>query len=41
LSAITSPPSIPKILALGLPARSPPIAPARFQQLELETACAA
>jgi hypothetical protein len=39
IAAITAPASIRKVLdALGLPARAPPIAPARFQQLELDAA---
>lgn len=39
IAAITSPPSIRKVLeALGLPSRSPPVAPARFQQLQLDAA---
>ena len=39
IAAITAPPSIHKVLdALGLPSRSPPVAPARFQQLELDAA---
>jgi hypothetical protein len=39
IAALTSPASIRKVLdALGLPSRAPPVAPARFQQLELEAA---
>jgi hypothetical protein len=39
VAAIPSPPSIRKVLdALGLPARAPPIEPARFEQLELDAA---
>ena len=39
IADITAPASIRKVLdALGLPSRAPPIAPARFQQLELDAA---
>ncbi len=39
VAAITSPPSIRKVLdALGVPSRAPPIAPARFEQLQLAAA---
>ena len=39
IAALTEPASIRKLLdALGLPARAPPIAPARQQQLELDDA---
>jgi hypothetical protein len=39
IAAITAPASIRKVLdALGLPSRAPPIAPARYQQLELDAA---
>jgi hypothetical protein len=39
IAAITSPPSIRKVFdAMGLPSWAPPIAPARFQQLEFDAA---
>jgi len=40
IAALLDPASIKKLLdALGLPSKAPPIAPPRYEQLELDDAC--